>query len=194
MGKFHQQDWTALRSPLARKLLAEAGYPDGFEVQLDCPNNRYINDEQICVALAGMWAQIGVKVKVNAQPRALYFAKAEKLDVSMFMLGWGGATTDMEVTLTPVPRNCGEDGVGYFNWGNYKNDKLDGLAAASSKEPDPAKREQLIKAAQREHAEKVHYIPLHRQVIPWAMRSNVTAVHRTDNWLEWRWVAVGAKP
>ena len=180
--------------PLARKLLAEAGYPDGFEVQLDCPNNRYINDEQICVALAGMWAQIGVKVKVNAQPRALYFAKAEKLDVSMYMLGWGGAPTDMEVTLTPVMRNRGADGVGYFNWGNYKNDKLDGLAAASSKEPDPVKREQLIKAALREHAEQVHHIPLHRQVIPWAMRSNVTAVHRADNWLEWRWVTVGAKP
>ncbi len=180
--------------PLARRLLAEAGYPEGFEVQLDCPNNRYINDEQICVALAGMWAQIGVKVKVNAQPRALYFAKAEKLDVSMFMLGWGGAITDMEVTLTPVLRNRGEGGVGYFNYGNYKNDKLDALAAASSKEPDPAKREQLIKAALREHAEQVHHIPLHRQVIPWAMRSNVTAVHRADNWLEWRWVTVGAKP
>ena len=154
--------------PLAGRLLAEAGYPDGFEVQMDCPNNRYINDEAICVALAGMWAQIGVKVKVNAQPRALYFAKAEKLDVSMYMLGWGGATTDMEVTLTPVLRNRGEGGVGYFNRGNYKNDKLDAPAAASSKEPDPAKRKQLIKAALREHAEQVHHIPRHRQVIPWA--------------------------
>ena len=77
-----------------------------------------------------------------------------------------------------------------FNWCNYKNDKLDALAAASSKEPDPAKREQFFKAALREHADQVHPIPLHRQVIPWSMRSNVTAAHRADNWLEWRWVTV----
>ena len=112
----------------------------------------------------------------------------------MFMLGWGGSPTDLEVMLTPVLLNCGdrgEDGVGYFNWCNYKNDKLDALAAASSKEPDPAKREQFFKAALREHAEQVHHIPLHRQVIPWAMRSNVTAVHRADNGLEWRCVTVG---
>jgi len=179
--------------PLARRLLAEAGYSNGFEVQLDCPNNRYINDEEICIALSAMWSQIGIKVKVNALPRALYFAKAEKLDVSMYMLGWGGAITDAETTLTPVLRNRGESGTGYFNYGNYKNQKLDDLAAASSKEPDPAKREQLIKAAFREHKEQVHNIPLHRQVIPWAMRANVEVVHRADNWLEWRWVTIAAK-
>ena len=81
----------------------------------------------------------------------------------------------------PCARNRGEGGVSYFNYDNYKNDKLDGLTAASSKEPDPAKREQLIKAVLREHAEQVHHIPLHRQVIPWAMRSNLTAVHRAGN-------------
>jgi peptide/nickel transport system substrate-binding protein len=177
----------------ARALMAEAGYPNGFEVQLDCPNNRYINDEQICVALAGMWAQIGVKVKVVAQPRATYFPKAEKLDVSMYMLGWGGAVTDAETTLTPVLHSRGEGGVGYYNWGNVKNAKLDQLIAASSKEADPAKRQQLIKAALKEHNEQVHHIPLHRQVIPWATRANVTVVHRPDNWLEWQWVRIAPK-
>lgn len=175
---------------LARKLLAEAGYPDGFEVTMDCPNNRYINDEEICLALAAMWGQVGVKVRVNAMPRALYFAKMEKLDTSMYMLGWGGSITDAETTLTPIVRSRGEKGVGYWNWGNYKNAKLDELAAASSREADPVKRAELIKAAFREHNAQVHHIPLHRQVIPWAMRSNVEAVHRADNWLEWRWVTV----
>ena len=174
----------------AKALMAEAGYAQGFEVTLDCPNNRYINDEEICIALSAMWSQIGIKIKLNAQPRAIYFPKAEKLDVSLFMLGWGGAITDAETTLTPILRNRGEAGVGYYNWGNVKNAKLDELAAASSKEADPAKREQLIKAALREHNEQVHHIPLHRQVIPWAMRTNVEAVHRADNWLEWRWVTV----
>ena len=174
----------------AKALLAQAGYPDGFEVTMDCPNNRYINDEKVCIALAAMWGRVGVKVKVNAMPRAVYFPKMEKLDTSMYMLGWGGAITDAETTLTPIMRSRGEQGVGYWNWGNYRNPKLDELAAASSQEPDPARRAELIKAAVREHNEQIHHIPLYRQVIPWAMRRNVEAVHRADNWLEWRWVTI----
>ena len=174
----------------ARKLMADAGYADGFEVTLDCPNNRYINDEEICIALAGMWAQLKIKVKVSAQPRATYFPKIEKQDTSLYMLGWGGAITDAETTFTPVLRNRGEKGQGYWNFGGSKNDKFDALAAQSSVEPDPKKREALIKAAMREYKEQVHVIPLHRQVIPWAARSNVSAVHRADNWLEVQWVTI----
>lgn len=174
----------------ARALLAEAGYPQGFEVQLDCPNNRYIHDEEICVALSAMWARVGVRVKVNAMPRALFFPKTEKLDTSLYLFGWGGAITDAETTLTPVLRSRGEGGAGFYNIGNYRNPRLDELAIASSRESDAARREQLIKAAFREHAEQIHHIPLHRQVIPWAMRTGVDAVHRADNWLEWRWISV----
>ena len=175
----------------ARKLMAEAGYADGFEVTLDCPNNRYVNDEAICVALAGMWAQIKVRVKVNGMPRATYFPKLEKYDFSMYMLGWGGAVTDAETTLTPVLRNAGEKGVGFYNYGKARNDKADAIAAKSSTEADPAKRRELVKAALRDYREQVTVIPLHRQVIPWATRSNVSVVHRADNWLEVQWVTVG---
>jgi peptide/nickel transport system substrate-binding protein len=174
----------------AKKLMAEAGYPQGFEVTLDCPNNRYINDEEICQTLASMWARLGVKVRVNAMPRSTYFPKLQKLDTSMYMLGWGGAITDAETTFTPVLRGRGEGGVGSWNFGNAKDAKLDELAAASSKEADPKKREQLVKAALARHNELVLNIPLHRQVIPWAARANVEAVHRPDNWLEWRWITV----
>jgi peptide/nickel transport system substrate-binding protein len=86
----------------AKKLLADAGYPNGFEVTLDCPNNRYVNDEKICQALAAMWSQIGVTTRVNAMPRATYFPKLEKTDTSLYMLGWGGASTDAIFTLQPV--------------------------------------------------------------------------------------------
>ena len=178
--------------PLAKKLMADAGYADGFEVQLDCPNNRYIQDEEICVALAAMWSQINVKIKVNAQPRATYFPKLEKYDFSLYMLGWGGAVTDAEPTLTPVLRNnLGEKGVGFYNYGKARNDKADALAAQSSVEADPKKREELVKAALREFKEQVAVIPLHRQVIPWAARSNVDVVHRADNWFEVQWVKIG---
>ena len=174
----------------ARKLMAEAGYPDGFEVTLDCPNNRYVNDERICIALASMWAQLKVKVRVNAMPKATYFPKIEKLDTSMYMLGWGGSITDPETTFTPIYRNRGEKGVGEYNRGNFKDDELDALAAASSKEADPAKRKEIIKKVFLRHNEQVRHLPLHRQFIPWAARSNVTVVHRADNWLETQWVTV----
>ncbi len=175
---------------LARRLMAEAGYADGFDVTLDCPNNRYINDEEICIALAGMWAQLKVRVKVNGMPRATYFPKLEKHDTSMYMLGWGGAVTDAETTLTPVLRNPGEKGVGFYNYGRAKNDKADAVAARSSVEADTRKREELVKAALKDYKENVHVIPLHRQVIPWAARTNVNVVHRADNWFEVQWVTV----
>jgi peptide/nickel transport system substrate-binding protein len=174
----------------AKKLMAEAGYPNGFEVTLDCPNNRYINDEEICITLAQMWSKLNVRVRVNAMPRATYFPKLEKHDTSMYMLGWGGAVTDAETTLTPVMRNLGERGVGLYNYGRSTNAKFDQLAAQSSTEADPKKREALVKAALTEWKEQVHTIPLHRQMIPWAARQNVDVVHRADNWLEVAWVTV----
>ena len=174
----------------ARKLMHEAGYADGFEVTLDCPNNRYVNDEEICTALASMWAQLKVRVKVNSMPRALYFPKLEKLDTSLFMYGWGGSITDAEVILTPVYRTRGAKGVGDYNFGNFRNDRADALAAQSSVEQDPKKREQLIRSAITELREQVHVIPLHRQVIPWAVRANITPVHRADNFVELAWVQI----
>ena len=175
----------------ARKLMAEAGYADGFEVTLDCPNNRYINDESICKALAAMWAQLKIKVRVSALPRSLYFPKVESMDTSLYMYGWGGNITDAEVIMTPVFRNRGKGGVGYYNFGNVHDDAFDALAAQSSVEQDPVKRAQLVKAALTEYKEQVHVIPLHRQMIPWGVREGVSVVHRADNWLEVSWVKIG---
>ena len=175
---------------IATKLMAEAGYPQGFEVTMHCPNNRYINDEKICQALAAMWAKINIKVKLDAQPRAIYFPRLDKLDTSLYMLGWGGAVTDADTTLTPVLRNRAPGGIGDYNYGNYKNARLDDAAAASSKEADPKKREALIKTALLAHNDEVNHLPLHRQVIPWAARSNVTVVHRADNYLSYDWITV----
>ena len=174
----------------AKKLMAEAGYAEGFEVTLDCPNNRYINDERICIALAAMWAKVGVKVRVNAMPRTTYFPKLEKLDTSMYLLGWGGSITDPETIFTPVWRNRGPSGIGFYNYGNYKDDTLDALLAAQGSEPDVARRDALIRQIYARQNEQVHYLPLHRQVIPWAARTGVTFVHRADNWLEVSWITM----
>jgi len=123
-------------------------------------------------------------------PRSIYFAKLGNLDTSMYMLGWGGSVTDAETTLTPIYRTRGAGGVGSFNYGQVNDPEMDETAAKSSKEPDPVKREALIKATIKRHNDQVHHIPLHRQFIPWAMRTNVEVVHRADNWLEWQWITV----
>ncbi len=174
----------------AKKLMTEAGYPQGFEVTLDCPNNRYINDEEICQTLASMWAKLGVKLRVNAMPRSTYFPKLQRLDTSMYLLGWGGAITDAETTLTPLLRTRGEGGVGAWNFGQFSDPRLDELAAASSQEADPVKREQLVKAALKEQRDQVLHLPLHRQIVPWGARQQVELVHRADNWVEFAWIRI----
>lgn len=174
----------------AKRLLAEAGYPSGFEVTLDCPNNRYVNDEKICQALAAMWAQIGVAIKVNAMPRANYFPKLEKTDTSMYMLGWGGGSTDGIFILQPVLSTYTGKGDGDYNYGRYSNAALDALVAKVKVDMNPASRLAEIREALAAHNAEINHLPLHRQVIPWATRSNVTAVHRADNQVMPYWVKI----
>ncbi len=174
----------------AKKLMAEAGYPKGFEVQMDCPNNRYINDEKICVAVAGMLAKIGVTVKVNAIPRAQYFPKMQRLEMSFCMLGWGGATTDAIFTLQPVLHSRNDKGDGDFNWGNYKDAKFDAMIDDLKGDTDAKRRQQTIDKAMEYFRDQVYDIPLHLQVIPWASRANVSVIHRADNWLQATWVNI----
>ncbi len=174
----------------AKKLLADAGYPNGFTVTLDCPNDRYVNDERICVALAGMWSKIGVTIKVAAIPKANFFPKTQKLDTSMYMLGWGGATTDAMFTLKPVLHSRNDKGAGEYNWGNYKVAALDELIDSAEGEVDAKKRQEMINKAMQMHHDEVLHIPLHLQVIPWAAQAGVSVVHRPDNWLEVAWVTM----
>ena len=169
----------------ARKLLEEAGYPQGFEVGLDCPNNRYVNDEEICIAVAGMLAKVGIKVKLSAMPRAQYFPKLEKLDTSFYMLGWGGSITDPQTTLDPILHSppTAKSTKGSWNFGRYSNAKLDQLIDAAAVETDVAKRKDIVRQALQEEREQVHHIPLHRQFIPWAARANVEVKHYADNFV-----------
>ncbi len=175
----------------SKKLLAEAGYPQGFEVTLDCPNNRYINDEPICVATAAMLAQVNVKVKVNTMPRATYFPKIQNFDTSFYMLGWGVPTFDSQYALqsllrTLVPKTADGD----YNLGRYSNPQIDALVDKLKTEVDVAKRAAIAREITQIHLADVGHIPLHHQVIPWAMRSNVTVVHRADNRLTTKWVKI----
>jgi peptide/nickel transport system substrate-binding protein len=174
----------------AKKLLADAGYPNGFELGMDCPNNRYINDEKICQAVAAMLARIGVKVNLNAMPRATYFPKMQRLEMSFCMLGWGGATTDAIFTLQPVLHSRNDKGDGDYNWGNYKDPEFDALVDSAKGDTDMKRRQETINKAMLRFHENIYMIPLHLQVIPWASRSNVEVIHRADNWLQATWVKI----
>ena len=175
----------------AKKLLAEAGYPNGFEVTLDCPNNRYIADEKVCVAAAAMWAKIGMNVKVNAMPRALWGPKTQSRDTSMYMLGWGVPTFDSQYALQSLMRTyIDKTADGDYNIGGYSNPKVDALIDKEKTEVDPKKRAEIAHEVTKIHMEDYGHIPLHFQMIPWAMRSNVSVVHRADNFLTVKWVTV----
>ncbi len=166
----------------SKKLLAEAGYPNGFEVTLDCPNNRYVNDEKICQAIAAMWSKVGVATKLVTLPRAQYFPKLEKLDTSIYMLGWGGGSTDAIFTLQPVLSTFNGKGDGDYNYGRYTNSvKFDALVAEIKNEMNAEKRLALIRRALELNKDEINVLPLHRQVIPWAVRANVDTPHRADN-------------
>ncbi len=190
-GHTEQLDKVSGADPAAaRKLIAEAGYPNGFEFTLDCPNNRYVNDEEICQALVGMWAKAGVRVKLNAIPFSTFIPKILKHDTSAYMLGWGVATFDSLYTLQSLVRTKTTGADGSFNCGRISDAKLDALIDAMKTEMDPKKRDAMIQQALTTVRDEAYYVPLHHQLRPWAMKKNVTTLHRADDRPEARFARV----
>ena len=178
----------------ARKLLGEAGYPGGFEVTLDCPNNRYVNDERICTAIAAMLERAGMRIKVVGLPRAQFFQKLERLDSSFFLYGWGGAPNDGTIFLTPLAHSHDGKGRGDFNMGRFADAEVDRAIDQASGEMDDKKREVFLAAAAMRVRDQALLIPLHRQIIPWAARAGTGVIHRADNVLSMIWVVVPPAP
>ncbi|MGY4291103.1 peptide/nickel transport system substrate-binding protein [Bradyrhizobium sp. LM2.7] len=148
----------------AKKLLTEAGYPDGFEVTMDCPNDRYVNDAAICQAVVGMLARIGVKINLLAQPKAQYFAKVLKqggYQTSFYMLGWTPSTMDSHNVMYDIMgcRNDPKSSRGEANLGGYCNKEFDAITDKVLVETDTAKRNQLIKQAYEISIKDWAYIP-----------------------------------
>ncbi|MBL6455383.1 ABC transporter substrate-binding protein [Belnapia sp. T6] len=178
----------------AKRLLTEAGYPNGFGVTLDCPNDRYVNDEAICTATVAMLARIGIRVTLNAQTRARFFAEvnAPRYNTSFYMLGWTPATSDAHNALFSLAgsRN-GSRGV--FNNGGYSNPQFDTLVDQIAVETDPAKRQAYISQASKLLQDDVAYIPLHQQQVVWAARQGVEVPQTADNYIQLRWVRLPAR-
>lgn len=186
----------ALNKPYAydpkksKQLLADAGYPEGFEVTMDCPNNRYVNDERICQAVVGMLAKVGVKVDLLAQPKSKYFGKVlsqNNYDTSFYLLGWTPGSIDSHNVLQNLIacRNA-ETKAGQFNLGGYCNPKVDALAAKVAAETEPGKRQALIDEAFSIHKAEVGHLPIHQQPLSWGVRDGVSVAQRADNVLDFR--------
>ncbi len=174
----------------AKKLLAEAGYPQGFEVDFACPNNRYINDEEICQAITAMWAKVGVKAKLRTLPLVTYFPMIQRYEASIYMLGWGVPTFDGLYSLQSLVRTVGTGGDGNYNVGRYTNQRMDYVVDRIKTETDLPVRNRLLTEGLQLQNDTVAHIPLHNQVIPWAMKKNVEVVHRPDNRLDWTLIKV----
>ena len=165
----------------AKRLLAEAGYPTGFEFQLNCPNNRYVNDEEICQNLVSMWARIGVKTRLATEGMATFIQKVQNFDTSAYLLGWGVATYDAQYSLQSLVRTRTAGADGNFNFGRVSDAKIDQLVDAMKTETDVAKRNAMIREALLRTRDEYLYVPLHHQLRPWAMKKNVETIHSSDD-------------
>jgi peptide/nickel transport system substrate-binding protein len=178
----------------AKKLLADAGYPNGFEVGMNCPNDRYVNDSEICQAVAANLARIGVKINLQAESKATYFPKILRRDTSFYLLGWTPGTYDAHNALSNLMATPTDKGQGTFNLGAYSNAKIDALTQQIQSETDQAQRNAMIAEAFKLHADDIGHIPLHQQALAWAMKKNVSLVQLADNFMPFKYISVKSGP
>ncbi len=165
----------------ARKLLAEAGYPDGFGLTLHAPNNRYVNDEQIAQAIAQMLTKVGILTKVDAMPAAVYFTRGSKLEFSFMLVGWGAETMEASSPLKALLATFNAaKGLGAANRGRYSNPKMDAVLDQAMATVDDAKREKLLQQATEIGVGDLGILPLYHQHNLWAARRGITYEARAD--------------
>jgi peptide/nickel transport system substrate-binding protein len=165
----------------ARKLLTEAGYPDGFGLTLHAPNNRYVNDEQIAQAIAQMLARVGIQTRVDAMPASVYFSRGSKLEFSFMLVGWGAETMEASSPLKALLATFSKDkGMGAANRGRYSNPKLDAVLDQALTTVDDARRERLLQQATEIGVGDLGIIPLYHQHNLWAARRGIVYEARAD--------------
>ena len=167
----------------AKALLAEAGYPDGFAVQLDCPNDRYNNDEKICQAAVAMLARVGIKVSLDAVSKSIHFPKIQKKETDFYLLGWGVPTLDSHYVFAYLVA-----GDGSWNATGYSNPRVNEITKLIETETDLEKRAALIEEAWGIVKAEAPYAPIHHQVIAWAMSDKFDIPIGSDDSLRPRFI------
>ena len=156
----------------AKGLLGKAGYPDGFRVRLDCPNDRYVNDEAICQAVVGMFGRIGVTVDLDAKPKAQHFPLIQNGTTDFYMLGWGVPTFDSEYVFNFLVHTRGEERGSWNNTG-YSNPELDEKIVSLASETDLEARDATIAEIWDTVQGEVLYLPIHHQILNWGMKDGI---------------------
>ena len=174
----------------AKKLMADAGYAAGFEVSMNCPNDRYVNDGEICQAVAANLSRINVKINLQAETKGTYFPKILRRDTSFYMLGWTPGTYDSHNALNGLMRCVDDKGSGQFNLGAYCNPKVDELIAKIQSETDKPKRQAFIAEAFKLHTDDIGHLPLHQQALAWGVSKKVDLVQLADNFMPFKWMSV----
>jgi peptide/nickel transport system substrate-binding protein len=172
----------------AKALLIQAGYPDGFNVSLNCPNDRYVNDAQICLAVAANLARMGVKVSAQAETKTLFFPRLARRDTSFYLVGYTPPTFDAHDALSSLVASTTAAGQGSLNYGSYSNPRVDELVRRIQPELDEAKRNEMIHEALRIHRDDVGHIPLHQQTMVWAFKDNISVVQLPHNIMFFKWI------
>ncbi|MBH1977438.1 MAG: ABC transporter substrate-binding protein [Comamonadaceae bacterium] len=174
----------------AKKLMAEAGYPNGFEVSMNCPNDRYVNDDRICQTVAANLSRINVKINLQAETKGTYFPKVLRRDTSFYMLGWTPTTYDAHNALNALMACVDDKGAGQFNLGAYCNPKVDELTKKIQSETDVTKRNAMIKEAFDLHSADIGHLPLHQQALAWGVSKKVKLVQLADNFMPFKWMSI----
>ena len=174
----------------AKKLMTDAGYGAGFEVKMNCPNDRYVNDSEICQAVAANLSKIGVKINLEAETKGTYFPKILSRNTSFYMLGWTSSTVDAHNVMNPIMASPGEGGRGQFNLGAYSNAKVDELTVKVGSETDDVKRNAMIREALKIHQDEVAHLPLHQQTLSWGAKKSVDVVQLPGNEMPWKFIKV----
>ena len=152
----------------AKELLAQAGYGNGFSVELDCPNNRYINDEAICHEIASQLQEIGILVEVKARPKDQHFRGVYNRESDFYMQGWAAATQDSHIVFDHFFRQDGSR-----NFVGYASTEVERLIDLIGTEMITHARDAMIEEVWRLVLGDITYVPLHHQVIVWATRNNL---------------------
>ncbi len=156
----------------AKALMEEAGYADGFSIRLDCPNDRYVNDEGICQAAVGMLGQIGVTVNLDAKPKAQHFPLITDGSTDFYMLGWGVPTYDSEYVFNFLVHGREEE-IGTWNGTGFNDADLNAKIKSLASNTDLEARNADIASIWRTVQDEALYIPIHHQVLNWGMAENV---------------------
>jgi peptide/nickel transport system substrate-binding protein len=173
----------------AKKLLAEAGVPNGFRLTIHSPNDRYPNDAKIAEAVGQMLSRIGIDTQVVTMTQGVFFRDASTGSpdkgpkFSFILVGWGSGTGEASSPLKSLLATFDRDkGMGASNRGRYSNPQVDKLINDALATVDDAKRADLLARATEVAIDDVGIIPLHYQVNTWGMRRGFSYKPRTDEY------------